>query len=118
MYSANFFTVVNGVFGSAQEAFNKAVKEARLEHGVEGNTGSIADKDFFVLLDVPEERDPFIFGKESAGQHWNNFWTYPDGPAACVEISGDWLKNYQQENTKNIKGFRMFAFFGHAYFKK
>lgn len=51
MGSANFRTINNGV--NAEAAFDQAVAEAFDEYGYEGYTGSIAEKDSFVIVHLP-----------------------------------------------------------------
>lgn len=116
MSSADFFTVVIGVFKNAKEAFDQAVREARLVHG-EGNTGTIAEKKFYREIKVPREKDPFVFAKEEANRHSNDFWNYCDGPAGCVEVKGEWLRDILNKSQK-AKGSRVFVFFGQACFEE
>ena len=44
---------------TAKEAFNSAVDHALYEHGHGGYTGTIAEKDTFIEIEVPESADPF-----------------------------------------------------------
>ena len=115
MDSADFFVIVSGAYKDADEAFKKAVKNARSKNGDGGNTGNIAEKEYFKVLEVPRGKDPLAFAKKRAGDHGNHFWTYNDGPAACVEIKGVWLKRNLPENVKKVRGLKMFVFFGSAY---
>lgn len=111
---ADFFVIVSGVYKDADEAFKQAVKEARSKRGSVETTGTIAGKEYFKLLEAPRGSDPIHFAKECAADHGNQFWAYNDGPAACVEIKGIWLKNNIPKNINHPKGFKMFVFFGQA----
>lgn len=51
MGAANFRTINTG--DTAADAFNQAVAEAQNEYGCEGYTGTIAEKDGFVLVPLP-----------------------------------------------------------------
>ncbi len=51
-----FITYARG--DSAREAFNTAVEDARYESGNGGYTGSIAEKERFIEIKLPEEADP------------------------------------------------------------
>jgi len=43
---------------TAQAAFNRAVENALYEHGHGGYTGTIAEKDSFIEIELPEGIDP------------------------------------------------------------
>jgi hypothetical protein len=51
MGAANFRTINTGV--NAEAAFDQGVAEAQNEYGCEGYTGTIAEKDGFVLVPLP-----------------------------------------------------------------
>jgi hypothetical protein len=51
MGSANFRTINTGV--NAEAAFDQAVAQAFDEYGYEGYTGSIAEKDSFIIVRLP-----------------------------------------------------------------
>jgi hypothetical protein len=72
-------------FGTAQEAFNYAVKEARYMYGHGGYTGTIAEKDSFRMVYVPPGEDPIQYAEkilfEDKSQHCDKW-----GPANCVEF--------------------------------
>ena len=49
-----------GTGATAQEAFDKLVKEAQYDYGHSGYTGTIAEKPGFELVEAPEG---FVFGE-------------------------------------------------------
>jgi hypothetical protein len=51
MGAANFRTINTGA--TAADAFDQAVAEAQNEYGCEGYTGTIAEKDGFLLVELP-----------------------------------------------------------------
>jgi hypothetical protein len=51
MGSANFRTINTGA--TAEDAFDQAVAQAQNEYGCEGYTGTIAEKDGFLLVKLP-----------------------------------------------------------------
>jgi hypothetical protein len=78
---------------TAQEAFNNAVREAQHEYGHSGYTGSIAEKDSFVMI-----KDP-IPGDMSVSEYAYKLVMDQDpriddkwGPAGCIHLGGNnWL---------------------------
>jgi hypothetical protein len=56
MGGETFYTIDNGK--NAQEAFNNAVNQALYDYGHAGYTGTIAEKNSFVVIDVPEGMEP------------------------------------------------------------
>ncbi len=109
----DFFIIESGVFKNADEAFEKVVRDASVKKDGNGNTLAIAEKKNFVVLEVPVGSDPLAFAKERATRHGTDFWNFIDGPVACVEIKGDWLK--ANHPMRIPKGFKMFVFFGQTY---
>ncbi len=73
---------------NAEEAFNNAVNKARQWYGDRGYTGSMAEKEEFVLIDfkqtenqtVEEFIDKLI---EHQDERIDDKW----GPAGCIQIS-------------------------------
>ena len=74
---------------SAEEAFGRAVEEARYESGHCGYTGTIAEKVKFKMVNVPKGKDPVQFAEDilyEDDEHWcQDKW----GPAACIKLSDD-----------------------------
>jgi hypothetical protein len=85
---------------TAEEAFQTAIKAAQYEHGHGGYTGTIAEKDSFVLLTPPNGTDPGDFvdkGLDGVFQPGTPervraaFAAIEDkyGPAGCVQFGPD-----------------------------
>jgi len=82
MGATTFMTRSRG--GSAKEAFRDAVEEARWEEGNGGYTGTIAEKDSFVMI----TNDSDIPDNEYANMLINNEDPRVDdkwGPAGCIK---------------------------------
>jgi SHS2 domain-containing protein len=69
---------------TAQEAFDSAVEEALYQHGHSGYTGSIAEKDNFVMIECPEGKDPeyhaYDLLEEDDSRVIDKY-----GPAGCIK---------------------------------
>lgn len=90
MGATNFWHTANGK--TPEEAFRNARQEARYEHGHGGYSGTIAEKNSFVLAKPPAGTDPNEFcrlieneGVPSLVETYNDKW----GPAVCVPLGGD-----------------------------
>lgn len=99
MGAQQFSTIASGK--DAREAFNNAVASAQWESGHGGYTGTIAEKDDFVVLPTPPDIDklgyasPFpTYDKDgnriggAPDAHWakvNDKW----GPAGCYDLGND-----------------------------
>lgn len=88
MGAETFSQVASGA--TAQEAFRAAVEQARYDYGHAGYTGTIAEKDSFIMLDVSDERLA-----EIQQQRWFDYsgddplWEKVDdkwGPAGCIDL--------------------------------
>jgi len=74
---------------TAQGAFDLAVKEAQHDYGHSGYTGTIAEKETFVQIPLPEGADPFVYADslvDSYDERIEDKW----GPAGCFDL-GDGL---------------------------
>lgn len=86
MGSEAFHTTASGT--TPQEAFQTAVLEACMEHGLGGYTGTIAEKETFILIDLPQHVSP-----EEWAQHLIDIddtrirdkW----GPAGCFQLENN-----------------------------
>src|SRR5205085_10446544 len=75
---------------SAQEAFDSAVEEAKFEYGRSGYTGTIAEKDSFVMIPWQEDSSKTEEDVEDIANQLindndpriNDKW----GPAGCLEF--------------------------------
>lgn len=83
MGAEQFMTQAEGK--TPQEAFNKAYVTAGYDHGHGGYTGTIAEKQKFVLIDVPKGNNPVTYADElmdNDDKRIDDKW----GPAGCVKI--------------------------------
>jgi len=88
----------------AKSAFKKAVKDAEHWYGHGGYTGTIAEKDSFVVIPLPPDRagDPSAYAWElidKGDQRVDDKW----GPCGCIELP-----------EKSENGLKRFLFFGWA----
>lgn len=86
---------------TAQIAFHKAVDEAAYEYGHGGYTGTIAEKNSFVMIPLPKETNPRDFIQKlfmDKDDRIDDKW----GPAGCIHIG-------EAENGESI-----YVFFGWA----
>jgi len=70
---------------SVQKAFNAAVEQAQYDYGHAGYTGTIAEKDCFVSIEVPEGEKPERFANqllEDCDPRIDDKW----GPAGAVQL--------------------------------
>jgi hypothetical protein len=89
MGGQTFETIAGGK--DPKEAFARAREQAAWDHGHSGYTGTIAEKDDFVLIDVPAGEDPITFAEKivrDGDKRVDDKW----GPAGCVKVEdGKWL---------------------------
>jgi hypothetical protein len=70
---------------NAKTAFMNAVAEARYDHGHSGYTGTIAEKNDYVMIPLPEGKDPLKYAYElidDADKRIDDKW----GPAGCFDL--------------------------------
>lgn len=76
---------------TAAIAFRDAVRTAQYECGYGGYTGTIAEKDSFLVIDVPAGQDPRVFAESlmrEDDERIQDKW----GPAGCVALGpNEWL---------------------------
>ena len=83
MGAAEFITVGTGK--TAKEAFRNAIEEALYEYGHGGYTGTIAEKDSFVIIEISSNTDPEEFANEILEENQDKIcdkW----GAAGCIEL--------------------------------
>lgn len=83
MGAETFRTMVRGA--SAEEAFNAAVAQAHYDYGHRGYTGTIAEKDSFVVIPLPQDQDPDLYAErliDDFDPRIDDKW----GPAGCFEL--------------------------------
>lgn len=100
MGASTFITTAKG--RTAREAFVAAKTEARYEHGHGGYTGTIAEKDRYVMITMPagftegtrEDKlieDAYDYAEQlldSDDKRISDKW----GPAGCIKVDADtWL---------------------------
>ena len=83
MGAESFITYARG--DTAEEAFRAAVSEAQWDYGHSGYSGTIAEKDGFVMIALPTGEDPCDFAfalinndDSRIGDKW--------GPAGCIDL--------------------------------
>lgn len=82
---ASFF-ITSSKGETPQEAFESAVRRAQYESGHGGYTGTIAVKDSFVMIDLPDGVEPFNHADELVDDpRISSKW----GPAGCFKLPGD-----------------------------
>lgn len=86
MSAEDFSVVQEGK--TADEAFAAAVDKALYDHGHSGYTGSIAEKNNFIMIDVPEGETPMEYADKMSR---DNDARYCDkwGPACCIALGDD-----------------------------
>ena len=83
---AQEFTTV-GIGNTAQEAFNDAVQNAYYDHGHQGYSGSIAEKESFVVVkceDVSDDNVEAVMNK-MIDNEFSDKW----GPCGCIDLKRD-----------------------------
>jgi len=80
---AEYFTTISSG-KTVKEAFRNAIDDARYEYGNRGYTGSIAEKDSYVVLKgpVPLNEAYDTADRCSESSRFEDKW----GPAGCIEL--------------------------------
>jgi len=76
--------IQEGKGSTAKEAFNAALEEARYEYGHRGYTGSLAEKDSYIEIELPEGYDATDYAyklMDDSDSRVDNKW----GPAGCIK---------------------------------
>jgi hypothetical protein len=71
---------------NAQEAFRNARNQAGYDHGHSGYSGTIVEKDDFVMIDCPEGVDPEEYADtliDNDDERIDDKW----GPAGCIKVN-------------------------------
>jgi len=130
MGATNFKSV--GIGRDANKAFSELVKDASHRRGHEGYTGTIAEKDDFVMVNllprikvdnVIDIIETYCFDKlkgkrlpkgvsEYDIKRWSDIFEDKWGPALCVEIRGQKAKEIRKRAGR-ARG-KVFVFFGMA----
>lgn len=89
MGASPFITVAHG--STVQRAFNEAVESASFEEGHGGYTGTIAEKNSFVRIELPKDTKPYEEANRLINEddgRISDKW----GPAGVFELGKDtWL---------------------------
>ncbi len=89
MGANEFYARANGKTAAA--AFRNAKDRAYYDYGHRGYTGSLAEKDGFCEIAVPDGVDPAAYAQElmeKQDERIDDKW----GPAGCVKLKdGEWL---------------------------
>ena len=70
---------------SAKDAFQKARKQALYDRGHDGYTGTIAEKDAFIMIELPKGQEAEAYADkliDEADKRIDDKW----GPAGCIQI--------------------------------
>lgn len=70
---------------NAKDAFNKAVEAAQYDHGHGGYSGTIAEKDDFIMITLPEGVNPSAYAYaliDEEDSRIDDKW----GPAGCFDL--------------------------------
>lgn len=86
MGATTFMTRSEG--STVKEAFNLAIMLAREDHGNDGYTGTIAEKQSFVMISAPEGIDPFVYANKLLDEDDPRVYE-KWGPAGCIRLSQD-----------------------------
>jgi len=77
-----------GLGSSAKKAFDDLVYEARYQHGHGGYTGTIAEKNSFVVIPVPDGMTAFQYAEkliDDCDPRVDDKW----GDAGCIHVKVD-----------------------------
>lgn len=74
---------------TAAEAFKAAVAQAQYDYGHSGYTGTIAEKDTFIMLPAPPDEDftGRYYPEDPNWQKVDDKW----GPAGCFDLGNGWF---------------------------
>lgn len=103
---------------TAQEAFNKAVKEAEEWHGSRGYTGTIAEKSSFTVIDVPKGKTRVKYARDMMDPRNEEVDDDPVadkwGPAGAIKLRGKTARQYRKTHGHEGKHGDVWLFFGWA----
>ena len=84
-----FYHAASG--STVKEAFNNAVEQASYDYGHAGYTGTIAEKNSFVVIPCPKDREPMEYADtlmDNRDERIVSKW----GPAGAIKLSEEkWL---------------------------
>lgn len=85
MGATSFMNTVEG-FPTAKAAFDAARAAAREDFGSGGYTGTIAEKDSFVIIPLPKGTEPYAYARKMLEAEYDPRITDKWGPAGCIEL--------------------------------
>lgn len=99
MGATTFFQIYEGE--DPKSAFKTAIEDSKYYHGAGGYTGTIAEKNNFIMIDLPKGKDPREYAEELL---YDNDSRVKDkwGPAGCIEIEKPDIKPIKQTKVENI----------------
>ena len=83
MGAESFYQEANGK--TAKEAFKTAYDEACYDYGHRGYTGTLAEKDDFTVIKLPEGQEPYEYSQkliDDCDERIDDKW----GPAGCFNL--------------------------------
>jgi len=95
---------------TADEAFRSCRDQAAYDYGHAGYTGTMAEKDEFVMIPVPARKNPIKYAEKllaDADSRIDDKW----GPAGCIEIR---VSPADRKKQKLERGVKKYLFFGWA----
>tara|TARA_B100000131_G_scaffold221323_1_gene212849 strand:- start:37690 stop:38025 length:336 start_codon:yes stop_codon:yes gene_type:complete len=94
-----------------ESAFWSAVRDAKWEHGHGGYTGTVAEKSEFVIIPVPEGKEPYQFASQlidNGDPRVSDKW----GPAGCIDLT-ETTRGYEKREGSS-EDTPLYLFFGWA----
>ena len=89
MGATTFYQSAHGK--TPEEAFKEAVEEAQYDYGHAGYTGTIAEKNSFCMIDLPEGKTAWQYAEELLDMNDDRI-TDKWGDAGCIEVEqGEYL---------------------------
>ena len=82
MGACDFFTTAKGK--TAREAFDNVVEEAKYENGHGGYTGTIAEKNSFTVIELPEGQEAYAYANDLMDEDDDRIYD-KWGPAGCIK---------------------------------
>ena len=105
MGASDFYNI--GFGDTAKKVFADLVSQAQYDHGHSGYSGTIAEKNDFTVIPLPEHKDPQDYAEElmeNGDERIDDKW----GPAGCIEMP------LSDKDKAEHPGLKKFLFFGWA----
>jgi len=91
-------------------AFSEARQRAEYDYGHAGYTGTMAEKDSFVMIPLPPRKNPIKYAEKlmtDQDSRIDDKW----GPAGCIEVR---ISPNDRKRLKLGRGIKKYLFFGWA----